>query len=324
VPSKNNENKGVASKENRNQRKKKFTKEDIGMPTNFQHIHHIGWNSQTNNFEANKEIFNDKNLLTFLQSAGVTQDQLNDKSTVKFIYDFLDQHGGREKALAEIENPPPLPPVPPVATVNSYNNHKSNGSHLPSHKGASTVPPPPPVPPPVHSYSGHKAMAPLAPSVPPPPPPPPPPMSTMSVPISPIVPPPPPPPPPPPSLGQSAPPIVSNNVLASRGDSHSALMEQIRKGSTLNHVEPTEMTSHTQLNSNGGEDIRGQLMNQIRSGVNLKKVEPNANKPEPSKTPTGGLAGALARALQERSRALNQTDDSSDSNSNSSDDEWED
>ena len=86
------------------------------------------------------------------------------------------------------------------------------------------------------------------------------------------------------------------------------------------------MSSHSNntSSSGGGDDIRDQLMNQIRRGVDLKKVEPNANKPEASKTPTGGLAGALARALQERSRALNQTDDSSDSNSNSSDDEWED
>lgn len=76
--------------------------------------------------------------------------------------------------------------------------------------------------------------------------------------------------------------------------------------------------------SGGGEDMRDQLMNQIRKGTHLKKVEPNANKPEVSKTPTSGLAGALARALQERSRAINQTDDSSDSDSNSDDEDWDD
>lgn len=100
-------------------------------------------------------------------------------------------------------------------------------------------------------------------------------------------------------------------------------MDAIRKGQTLNHVEPTEQSAPTNSNSSGGEGIRDQLMFQIRKGVDLKKVEPIVNKPE-VKAPTSGLAGALARALQERSRAINQTDDSSDSNSNSSDDEWED
>lgn len=90
----------------------------------------------------------------------------------------------------------------------------------------------------------------------------------------------------------------------------------------MNHVEPTD-TSSNSSGGGGGEDIRDQLMNQIRQGVGLRKVEPNANKAEVSKTPTSGLAGALARALQERSRAINQTDDSSDSDSHSSDDEWD-
>lgn len=323
-------------KENRKQGKKKVTKEDIGMPTNFQHIHHIGWNSQTNHFEANKEIFNDTNLLTFLQSAGVTQDQLQDKNTVKFIYDFLDKHGGRDKALAEIENPPPPPQMPPVAYP-TYNHSKSNGSHL--HKPAQGgLPPPPVMIPPQAQQKPAAPSIPAAPAPPPPPPPPPPPMAmampTVSSSVS--APPPPPPPPPPPSFGapNSAPsaPSASSKapssanalppVSSGSNDGHSALMEAIRKGSTLNHVEPTD-TSSNSSGGGGGEDIRDQLMNQIRQGVGLRKVEPNANKAEVSKTPTSGLAGALARALQERSRAINQTDDSSDSDSHSSDDEWD-
>lgn len=105
-------------------------------------------------------------------------------------------------------------------------------------------------------------------------------------------------------------------------------MDQIRKGSQLNHVDPTEVASSREASNNaGGGDMRDQLLNQIRSGVNLRKVDPNEKKSEPKADANNaggtGLAGALARALQERSRALNQTDDSSDSD-NSSDDEWED
>lgn len=341
--------KTYSPKESKNQKKKKFTKEDIGMPTNFKHVHHIGWNSQTHNFEANKDI--DSNMMAFLQSAGVTQAQLQDRNTVKFIYDFLEQNGGRELAIAEVANPPPLPPIPPVTSMNYNNSHQPRSNGTSSHKNQGYVPqPPPPLQPPVQSPPPLSNMArqkPMAPTIPPapimsavasPPPPPPPPIMTNSqVPSS--VPPPPPPPPPPPAFvgGNGAPPPppppmpkVSSPASASTqqpksapSNDHSALMESIRNfGSNLNHVEPND---HSSINSSSNAlmNERDQLLNQIRTGVNLKKVETNMNKPE-LKTPSGGLAGALARALQERNRALNQTDESDDSDSNCSDDEWED
>jgi Wiskott-Aldrich syndrome protein len=105
-------------------------------------------------------------------------------------------------------------------------------------------------------------------------------------------------------------------------DTRSALMDQIRKGRALNHVEPD---SESVKSNTSNDDPRNALMNQIRQGVGLRSVEINAGKADRKSGPAeaGGLAGALARALQERARAIGQTDES-DNNSESDEDEWED
>ncbi|XP_017300812.1 neural Wiskott-Aldrich syndrome protein [Diaphorina citri] len=74
-------------------------------------------------------------------------------------------------------------------------------------------------------------------------------------------------------------------------------------------------------------DSRGELLDQIRQGVELKAVQP-VSKPAVS-TPSDGLAGALARALAERSRVIHSdSDDTSDTDEENEDendeDEWED
>lgn len=326
-------------------KKRPLTKEDISTPTNFQHVQHIGWNAQTNHFETTNL---DPKLLNFLQYAGVSHDQLKDKKTVKFIYKFLNENGGMDRAIAEFENPPAKPLAPPVvshnqptANIQSHrsqqlnplaNNNNTSYNPIPDVKnsGSSFIHQSPP-----GNFSSRKPAAPSVPAPPPPPPPTLPPAPAKNIPPANIssgnsVPPPPPPPPPPPAMNtNTAPqPVVPTpaKMPAPVHDTHSALMDQIRKGSTLNHVDPEEISfNHS---SNGGEnDIRDQLLDQIRKGVDLKRVSPNTNKSNTTAKSTseiGGLAGALARALQERSRAINQTDDSSNSNSNSSDDEWED
>lgn len=66
-------------------------------------------------------------------------------------------------------------------------------------------------------------------------------------------------------------------------------------------------------------------MNQIKAGVKLKTVKASNNHTSPAPQPVangGGLAGALAKALQERSKVLQQTDD--EGQTSSSDDEWDD
>ena len=41
-------------------------------------------------------------------TVGVTKKQLKDKETSKFIYDFVESHGGIEKATKELEKATPL------------------------------------------------------------------------------------------------------------------------------------------------------------------------------------------------------------------------
>ena len=102
-------------------------------------------------------------------------------------------------------------------------------------------------------------------------------------------------------------------------------MEQIRRGQSLHHVDPTEVKSNQQPTVSNNNSPRDQLMNEIRRGVDLKRVEPNASKPE---TKVGNTpVDALVLALQQRSMALNRSDDDSsddESGSRSDDDEWDD
>lgn len=67
-------------------------------------------------------------------------------------------------------------------------------------------------------------------------------------------------------------------------------------------------------------------MNQIKAGVKLKNVSSSQSKPvAPAQPVTGGLASALAKALQERSKVLQQTDESQSSSNEdeNDDDEWD-
>jgi Wiskott-Aldrich syndrome protein len=265
------QNQNAGKKGKKDKRKQKLTKEDIGAPSNFQHVQHIGWNPNTG-FDLENV---DPNLIKFFEVAGVSQEQLTDQDTRTFIYDFIDRHGGIDAAIQEVKRPPPskpsVPPPPPRRSI--------------------PPPPPPPLP----------TSVPAA--VPPPPPPPP---MPSSAPV---------PPPMPSAKATPAPQPVAN-------DTRSALMDQIRKGRALNHVEPD---SESVKSNTSNDDPRNALMNQIRQGVGLRSVEINAGKADRKSGPAeaGGLAGALARALQERARAIGQTDES-DNNSESDEDEWED
>lgn len=110
-------------------------------------------------------------------------------------------------------------------------------------------------------------------------------------------------------------------------DMHAALMSQVLKGKQLNRVDPEKKNARPAGSAPSvSEDPRTALMNQIKSGVKLKKVSANQGKLEPIAQPVaaGGLAGALAKALQERGKVLQQTDDESSSSSEAEDeDEWD-
>lgn len=312
-------------KKQRENTKRKLTKDDIGHPSNFRHIAHMGR-------EVGKDIetdFNDPSLQIFLlEKVGVSDHQLQDEKLRKFIYNFIEDHGGMNAIREDISAPnlktqPPAvpqrqecPPPVPARTI----PHQTR-SAPPLHPNPYITPTPPNVPsaPPEHRTLPSRPPPPSltsAPSLPPPPPPPPtapvPPSRSNSI--------APPPPPPLPNLvneeRSSLSTNTTNNNNEETADVRSMLMESIRGGAKLKKVEKPE----TKPNPTGGP--RNALLEQIRQGIELRPVA-NEVKSKTSSAAQGGLAGALSRALAERSNAIHSESDDSTSDT-SEEDEWDD
>jgi hypothetical protein len=101
-------------------------------------------------------------------------------------------------------------------------------------------------------------------------------------------------------------------------------MEQIRRGNQLKHVEADSDSNKS--NTSNSDDPRNALLNQIKQGVGLRPVDDRPLKPLPKSTDeAGGLKEALMRAMNERNRAINHTDESDGDSGGASDgDEWDD
>lgn len=112
---------------------KKLTTADISMPTDFKHVVHVGWTAQ-NGFDL---VGNDPNsmdsLNQFLKKAGVSEQELSDRKTRAFIYDFIesnkvlelaDETGGGGKGAAgggpSGSGHPVPPPVPSRQSVRLF------------------------------------------------------------------------------------------------------------------------------------------------------------------------------------------------------------
>jgi P21-Rho-binding domain len=87
---------------------KKLTKADIGTPSNFKHVTHVGWNAKSG-FDLSGE---DEALRPFLAKAGISEDQLKDRQTRDFIYDFIQSNNVEEMVRKETRTKPAAPPVP--------------------------------------------------------------------------------------------------------------------------------------------------------------------------------------------------------------------
>ncbi|XP_062315564.1 WASP actin nucleation promoting factor b [Osmerus eperlanus] len=276
----------------------KLTKADIGAPSGFKHVTHVGWDPNSGFDTANL----DPDLKTLFSSAGISDDQLTDADTSRLIYDFIEQSGGLQAVKDEMrkqENTPSqsqsrhgrLPPVPSESPRRSGLLPVSGGppSGPPSRSlpppptgGRSGPPPPPPIsacppPPPSHGRSGGA-------------PPPPPPCAPSGG--------GPPPPPPPAPLSKPATDIGSRNIAP-----------------------PPKTPS-----GGGGAGGRGDLLDQIRLGTKLKNVtdsaEPNSAPQEES---SEGIVGALMMVMQKRSKVIHSSDDEEDDGGDDDDDdEWDD
>uniref|UniRef100_S4RFJ4 Uncharacterized protein n=1 Tax=Petromyzon marinus TaxID=7757 RepID=S4RFJ4_PETMA len=271
-------------------KKKKLTKADIGAPSNFQHVGHIGWDPNTG-FDLNNL---DPELKSLFDMAGITESQLKDKETSKTIYDFIENFGGVEAVKSEMRRqgewfeqvdtnatPKQRKAIDGVReqVTRAWENkvfeiplpkieeRSRDYAPLPNNKVWAAPPPPPP-----------PSRGP-----PPPPPGPPPPPSPMV------------PPPPPLSLGPSPGP---GPVSGSRG----ALLDQIRGGAQLRKVDEAAAAGGGAAARPVSTSGRDALLDQIRQGIALKTV--TETDAAASSTPTVGIVGALMEAMQKRSKAI--------------------
>uniref|UniRef100_A0A0A9X600 Neural Wiskott-Aldrich syndrome protein n=3 Tax=Lygus hesperus TaxID=30085 RepID=A0A0A9X600_LYGHE len=283
----NNKSRAVGKKDG----KKRLTKADIGLPENFKHISHVGWDPNKG-FDFGK--IEDPQLKEFLLKAGVSESHLRDKDTRDFIYDFIQRNGGMEAVAGALDVAPPVP-------------SRAKAPPPPPTRAPPAIPPPPPPPirtlPPRSLPPSPKAPVEQSEFKPPPPPP---------VPGAPM----PPPPPPIPVDNPMAPPAAPPS--APPDDPRSALMEAIRNGPQLRPV------NNVDNEAKKPSDSRGDLLDQIRQGVELKpvsQIQQSSNSAPASESK--GLAGALARALLERSKAINPDSDESEDEDEEEEDEWE-
>ncbi|XP_034391901.1 WASP like actin nucleation promoting factor a isoform X2 [Cyclopterus lumpus] len=342
-------------------KKKKLTKADIGTPSNFQHIGHVGWDPNTG-FDLNNL---DPELKNLFDMCGISEAQLKDRETSKVIYDFIEKKGGVEAVKNELRRqapppppsrggPPPPPPPPPHNSSAppvpppppSRGGRGAPPPPPPSRAPASAPPPPPPSrpgtlgappPPPPPTRGGHQPTPPphhhhQPPPIPPPPsslhssispqaPPLPPPPLAQQSPVSGSAPAPPPPPPPPPP----GPPPPAE-LDGGGGDSpHSPSPG----GGTVALLEQirggTQLKKVEQNNRAPASGVgRDALLDQIRQGIQLKNVP---DHPESGTPASAGIVGALMEVMQKRSKAIHSSDEDEDDDEDEDfedDDEWDD
>ncbi|XP_033110964.1 neural Wiskott-Aldrich syndrome protein-like isoform X2 [Anneissia japonica] len=324
-------------KDKKNKGKKgKITKADIGLPSNFQHVSHVGWDPDKG-FDTNNM---DPTVKGWFESIGVTEALLKDKNTAKFINDFIEEHGGIDAVKKEAERIKPDAPPPPPPSDRFSQPPRRESALPPPPPSRRDLPPPPPSRDSRASPRPQRAPAPRPPSqssrgLPPLPPNPsqPPPISRPGQSRGPPPPPvggggggPPPPPPPPPPSAVAAPPPPPPPVPSGGGPSmgggggggRSDLLSQIQHGRDLKPVEQNNTPKDTP---------RGALLDQIRGGKKLKRVSMNEERPNIAKNESiNHLGSLLSKALDDRKKAM-QSDDSDceeDDDFEDDDDEWED
>ncbi|XP_052338219.1 actin nucleation-promoting factor WAS-like [Oncorhynchus keta] len=297
--------KGKKDKKKDKRKGSKLSKADIGAPSGFTHVSHVGWDP--NNL--------DPDLKKLLSCAGISEAELKDEETSQLIQQVIENSGGMEavkRPCTLVSVYPELPPgrqgsLPPVP-----GSCCSSPAPPPPRGGRSGPLPPPPGqpgrgPPPSHPPQSRGALPPPPPSsgrggLPPPPPsvsytsPPPPPGHQRSMPA-----PPPPPPPPPPAQSSGDFPSPPHPCKSP----------------------PSPAPASTGGCEGGG---RGALLDQIRLGRKLKNVTDSPESPPPVDTDSEGIVGALMMVMQKRSKVIHSSDEGEEEGGydDEDDDEWDD
>lgn len=107
---------GIENHRDKKRPNRKLTKADISQPTNFKHLAHVGWNDGKR-FELNTDEVN--SLDSILKRAGVSEQDLNDRETRAYIYDFIQSYNDLDSVKSETEQQVP-PPVPTRNVINYF------------------------------------------------------------------------------------------------------------------------------------------------------------------------------------------------------------
>ncbi|XP_043102384.1 wiskott-Aldrich syndrome protein isoform X2 [Puntigrus tetrazona] len=125
IPSKSKKDKKEKEKDKKNKKKgSKLLKGDIGAPSGFTHVGHLGMGSNSL----------DPDLVKLLSCAGISEADMNDSETSQLIYDVIERSGGMEAVKKEANmKESALPPVP--------GGHRGSLPQVPQ-SGYSSAPPP--------------------------------------------------------------------------------------------------------------------------------------------------------------------------------------
>lgn len=139
----------INSYSDRKRNTRKITKADIGMPTNFKHLTHVGWSAQKGFDLTGDDV---ETLKPFLDKAGVSDQQLKDRETRAFIYDFIQNHNVLESVKSEnvygttTHSTTKATTPPPVPSRHQNGNQRSAPPPPPSRNQAPVLQQPPPLP----------------------------------------------------------------------------------------------------------------------------------------------------------------------------------
>uniref|UniRef100_A0A8C8II78 WASP actin nucleation promoting factor a n=1 Tax=Oncorhynchus tshawytscha TaxID=74940 RepID=A0A8C8II78_ONCTS len=231
--------KGKKDKKKDKRKGSKLSKADIGAPSGFTHVSHVGWDP--NNL--------DPDLKKLLSCAGISEAELKDEETSQLIQQVIENSGGMEavkkamhtgKCHSEYPEIPPgrqgsLPPVPGSSRARTTPSHPPQSRGLPHPPPSVSYTPPPPPP-------GHQRSMPAS---PPPPPPPPPAQSSGDLPS-------------PPHHFKGPPSPAPASTGGCEGGERGALLDQIRLGRKLKNV--TDSPESPPPADTDSEGIVGALM----------------------------------------------------------------
>ncbi|XP_051964303.1 actin nucleation-promoting factor WASL-like [Xyrauchen texanus] len=127
IPTKSKKEKKEKEKKEKKNKKKgsKLLKGDIGAPSGFTHVSHLGMSSNSL----------DPDLMKLLSCAGISEADLKDSETSQMINDIIERSGGMEAVkMAMNQQESARPPIP--------GGHRGSLPQVPT--GLSSAPPPPP------------------------------------------------------------------------------------------------------------------------------------------------------------------------------------